>query len=135
MYYDFSVTIPANTAKVAATKTVLKLTNGIIHRVEIQFPAGCAGLAHCQISQALHQRYPTNPQGDFSSDDFIIGIDDSLEFFAKPLELVATCWNTDDTYPHTLSIRIGLVESKAALLTIKVMTGMSKFLRLMGVKI
>lgn len=135
MYYDFAVTVPANTAKTSPVKQALKITHGIIHRVEIQFPAGCAGLAHCKINDALHQRWPTNPPGDFSSDDFIIGIDENLEFFTEPYQLEAICWNTDDTYQHIITIRIGLLESKAALMLLSVIKGMSKMLRLMGVKV
>ncbi|GAI41384.1 unnamed protein product, partial [marine sediment metagenome] len=40
MYYDFSFTIPANTAKASPHTEDVKLGHGVIHRLEIGFPPG-----------------------------------------------------------------------------------------------
>ena len=46
MLYVLALTIPANTAEATPYEEDLKLTDGVITRVEVEFPAGCAGLAH-----------------------------------------------------------------------------------------
>ena len=109
MYYDVSFTIPANTAKIAPEEQHVKLTHGVIHRVEIGFPSGCAGLAHLQIYEGGHQVWPANRQGSFNTDDYTIPIDDHYELFEEPYILTLVGWNLDDTYDHTLEVRFGIL--------------------------
>lgn len=113
MYYDFSFTIPADTAKSSPEELDVKLTHGVIHRVEIGFPRGCAGLVHLQIRRGLHQLWPTNPQGSFNTDGYIIPINEYYELFVEPYILTLVGWNLDDTYVHTLEVRIGILPSRA----------------------
>lgn len=112
MYYDFSFTIPANTAKASPEELDVKLTHGIIHRLEIGFPRGCAGLAHFVILEGLHQRWPTNPQGSFNTDGYTIAFNEHLKFTHEPYILTLSGWNLDDTYDHTLEVRIGILPSE-----------------------
>lgn len=109
MYYDVSFTIPANTAEAAPQEQQVKLAHGVIHRVEIGFPSGCAGLAHFQIRHGLYQVWPTNAQGSFNTDDYTIPIDDHYDLFEEPYILTLVGWNLDDTYDHTLEVRIGIL--------------------------
>lgn len=109
MYYDFSFTIPANTTQASPEKEDVKLCHGVIHRLEIGFPRGCAGLVHLQIREGLHQRWPTNPQGSFNTDGHAIGINEHLRFTREPYILTLVGWNLDDTYDHTLEVRIGIL--------------------------
>jgi len=113
VYYDFSFTIPANTAKASPLEQDIKLTHGIIHRVEVGFPRGCAGLAHIQLKQAIHQLWPTNVQGSFNTDDFTIAFNEDQEFYTEPYILTLVGWNLDDTYDHTLEVRIGIFQNQA----------------------
>ena len=108
MYYDIPVTIPANTPELSPIEVEVKLTHGVIHRVEVEFPAGCAGLAHLQILRYDHQIYPTNPEGSFNTDDYIVPIDDYFELIEAPYTLKLRGWNLDDTYEHTITVRIGI---------------------------
>ena len=109
MYYDFSFTIPANTAKASPEELEVKLTHGIVHRVEVGFPPGCAGLVSCVIKEGLHQHWPTNPDGAFNFDDYTISFNEFLEFTRKPYTLTLQGWSEDDTYDHTIEVRIGVL--------------------------
>lgn len=109
MYYDVSFTIPANTTRSAPHTEDLKLTHGIIHRIELGFPSGCAGLAHLQIRKGLHQVWPTNPQGSFNTNGYTIPINEYYELTGEPYILTLVGWNLDDTYDHTLEVRIGIL--------------------------
>jgi len=93
VYYNFTLTIPANTAATDREEKRVKLTHGVITRVEVSFPRGCAGLAHLQIYENGHQVWPTNPDGDFASDDYTIPIDEYHEFFRAPYQLRLSGWN------------------------------------------
>lgn len=112
MIYAFRLTIPANTLETAPSRETVRLTHGIIHRLEIEFPAGCAGLAHCKILRGLHQVWPTNPDGDFASDDHAIAFDTDYPLTDLPTDLILVGWNVDDTFPHTLTFRIGMSQAQ-----------------------
>ena len=132
MYYDVSFTIPANTAEATPEELRVKLTHGVIHRVEIGFPAGCAGLAHLQIREGGHQAWPTNPDGSFNTDDYTIPIDDYYELFEEPYTLTLTGWNLDDTYDHTLEVRIGVLPKELLVPDQSLVRRLKNFLRRFG---
>lgn len=135
MYYEFAITVPANTSQSSPKEEDLKLTHGIIHRIEVQFPIGTLALAHCRLEHHTFGELPTNPSGSFASDGYTIPIDEYLEFFSEPYIIRAVCWNDDDTYPHTVTVRIGILESKRALMLLSVIKGLMKMLKLMGIKV
>jgi len=43
--YSWDLTTPANTPEGAPKEWILEMAHGVIHQVNIIFPAGCAGLA------------------------------------------------------------------------------------------
>lgn len=109
MQYDFAITIPANTPADAPQETELQLTAGILHSVWIEFPPGCAGLAHVQIKQPEANFLPSNPDGSFAGDSCVIPIVEYKELISGGDLLKAFAWNLDDTYPHTVTIRMGVL--------------------------
>jgi len=113
MFYVFPITIPANTPATAKTKTTLKLTAGRITRVMLEFPAGHVGLTHIHVNSGLHQLYPTNPDANFSSSNETIDFAEDLSMDIPPFTLQAYAWNLDDTYEHTITLRIELESLKA----------------------
>ena len=135
MFYEFAITVAKDTAQSSPKKQDLHLAKGIIHRIELQFPIGCAGLAHVRLRHHSFGQLPTNPSGSFASDGYPIPIDENLEFFSEPYIIKAILWNDDDTYAHTITIRVGILESKTALFFMSVLKGLSKMLKLMGIKV
>jgi len=109
VFYDYSFTIPANTSKKDPLREDIDLTHGIIHRVEIGFPAGCAGLVYLQIVQGLHQLWPTNADGFFNTDDYVIAFNEFHDMTEEPFTVTLIGWNLDDTYDHTLEVRFGIL--------------------------
>ncbi|MCL5026639.1 MAG: hypothetical protein M1531_09145 [Chloroflexi bacterium] len=109
MFYSLPLTIPANTTEADAQEVDLKLAPGVIHRVGLTFPAGCVGLAHARILRSGHQLWPTNPDQDFALDDTQVEWDDYFELNEDPFSVLIQAWNQDDTYAHTITVRIGVV--------------------------
>lgn len=108
MFYVFPITIPANTPETAKLKTILALTAGKITRVHIEFPAGHCGLTHLRLNRGLNQVWPTNPEAAFSSSNETIPWAESYLLDQPPLQFEAYTWNEDDTYDHTITVRIEL---------------------------
>jgi len=109
VFYTYPIAVPANTAKADAQETELKLDHGVIHRLSIGFPSGCEGLAHVKLLVGLHQLWPTSSDEDFALDDHNLEWDDYFELKDTPYTLTAVAWNEDETYPHTITVRIGVL--------------------------
>jgi len=135
MFYDFAITVPKETTESAPVTEELKLTHGVIHRIEVEFPIGTLALAHCRLLHWEHQAWPTNPPGSFATDGYTIGIDENFELDTAPYTLKAVCWNDDDTYAHTITIRVGVMESETAIFIIKALKALVKFLQMVGIKV
>lgn len=133
MYYSYLVNVPANTTEQHPVVTTAKLTGGVIHRVEVQFPAGCADLARCAIDHDGHQYLPSNPEGSFGSDDYSIPIDEYYELRPDHSTLQLRMWNADDTYDHEITVRIGVLGVEAVNPFAGITVTLRKFLRLVGV--
>ena len=109
MFYEFRITTPANTPSTAPLETLLQLDAGAITAVEVLFPPGCVGLVHLTINDERHQVWPSNADSDLAGDTFPIAWDDAFELVDPPYTLRADTWNEDDSYPHTVTIRLELV--------------------------
>lgn len=107
--YEFTKTVTHSTTEATAQKWHLKLTAGIIHYIEIKFPAGCAGLVHVRLLHGIHPVIPLNAEDDINGDNETIPF---KEFYpispgANILDLQA--WNEDEVYDHSISVRIGVL--------------------------
>jgi hypothetical protein len=104
--YVFPITIPANTPESAPVIQTLQLSRGRITQMHVQFPSGHLGLTHIGLSHGLHQLYPSNPEARFSSSgETVMWAEDEL-LSTPPYTLEARAWNEDDTYPHTITVRV-----------------------------
>jgi hypothetical protein len=109
LIYIFEQLIPHETTKDEPLKIDLKLCYGIIHRVEFFFPPGPVGLAGVAVFDAIHQVWPTNTGAWITSDDETISYREHLPLFYEPFSLQGFFYNEDDTYDHTITIRIGIL--------------------------
>ena len=134
MFYSHALTIPANTTKGSPTEYDLKVTAGLLHRVEVEFPTYCAGLAHLVIIRWGSQLFPTNPQGDFASDGRAIAFDDYYMLEAAPYLLRLRGWNDDDTFSHTVTVRVGILPMAALAGQQEQLGLIRKLTRLVGIR-
>ncbi|MBA7530539.1 hypothetical protein ES705_22747 [subsurface metagenome] len=109
MYYEYEITIPANTQKSNPTKKDCPLTHGILREVSIVFPPGCHRLAHIIIIRFERQLFPTNTEMSFAGDTFPLEFEEYYPIIEVPYSLRVEGWNDDDTYPHTVRVRFGLL--------------------------
>ncbi len=134
MFYSFDITIAKSTTQAAPHTEDLKLGAGIIHYVEIEFPSGCQGLAHIQLLYEGAHYLPTNPDSDFASDNYVIPIREYKELTAGASILKAVAWNDDDTYSHTIIVRIGVLPVEVMEPQTGLIAGIKKFLGMVGIK-
>ena len=106
MIYEYDLVLPADTKEATPEPLVMQLTHGIIHRVEISFPSGCNGQVKVVIRRALHQVFPTNPDGQLKANGFTISGPVWYELEEAPYQLEAYGWSPDTSYDHTITIRL-----------------------------
>jgi len=106
LFYEWHETIPPNTTKRWRGRREVYPGGEVLQRVEVMFPDGCAGLARCQLYQGSFQIGPTNPGGDCRGNGFPVSVDLSYDMEANQAAWYWYLWNLDDTYDHTLTLRM-----------------------------
>lgn len=108
MIYEYDLVVPANTLLTSPASVKLVLCHGIIHKLEVSFPPGCHNTVKVVIQRALHQVWPTNPDGQLKSNAYTISYPEWYPLEEAPYELTAYGWSPGTSYSHTISIRIGI---------------------------
>lgn len=133
MFYDFAITVPANTLESAPVVQSLKLTAGVIQKVSILFPPGPHGMVKLRLRENGHQFLPTNPDGYFASDDEVLEIDEFYELTTEPYSLKAVGYSDGTTYNHTISVRIGILRPEEVERSSGLMMALKRFFKLVGI--
>jgi len=133
MLFTKTLTIPANTAESSPASVRFGLDKGVITRVEVEFPAGCAGLVQAHIDRGLTQVWPTNNDGTLRSDGRAIVWADYYEMFDEPLDLDLVGWNDDDTYSHEILFRFELTPRSVAERNIEAIGFLTKLRRAINI--
>lgn len=112
MLYSTDIKVPKNTPITAKQVTKLKVSDGVIHKVGIVFPSGCAGLVKIQMLDGGHQ-FISSTEGQYlSGDGEVVTIPDFYEIKTAPRFITIKTWNDDDTYDHTLQVRIYMLPKR-----------------------
>lgn len=135
MFYDFAITIPAGRGEDNPVEEILELNEGIIHRVAVEFYPGPRRYVWVKIFRHEHQVWPTNPDGSFRTDAYTIAFDEYYELKGRPTQLLVRGYSPDADYSHVVTVRIGILESKAAILLLTALKGLMKMFKVMGIKV
>jgi hypothetical protein len=114
MIYDFPVTVLTTNTEDDPAIEDAKLTHGVVHRIEVEFPAGQIGLIHVVINHMGHQVWPSNPAGSFASDDHVVAFDDYYPLLFAPYRFKIIAWTDGTNYDHTVKVRFGLLPESIA---------------------
>ena len=113
MIYTSSITTEAGTVEGAKEDITMQITSGLIWLFEVDFPPGCCGLLHVQIFDGLYQVLPATTGESLHGDAVTVRFDDLYFKQAAPFELKIRTWNDDDTWDHTIQVRVGEAASRA----------------------
>ena len=101
MHYTKELTVTANTLIGAPVSTTIDLPAGVLDKIEITFPPGCARLVLAQIFDGATMLYPKTAGMSYSYDAYTVTINDFVIWdAAKTLTLKA--WSPGTTYQHKL---------------------------------
>lgn len=110
MYYQATITTPANTSSGVPLVTTLLLARGLITRVVVGFPSGLFGLCHVQINDKGWQIVPWSLGEDLAWNNYVYVLNMQYELIAEPYEVTVITWNDDDSYDHRVFIGIEITE-------------------------
>ena len=113
MVYAASIKTEHGKSEADATETPLKVVKGLIYRLEVEFPPGCCGLVHMQLYDAGYMVYPATPGVSFHGDNATIGFDDCYLKGSAPYTFIIKTWNEDDTWDHTIQVRVAMASAEA----------------------
>lgn len=106
MQYTKDVTFSSGGSSTDQTSATIKAARGVIHRIEMVFPGGCAGLVHVQLFVSGHPIAPSTFGQTYSGDNDIIEIPEFTELRKDSNIIEIRGWNEDDTYDHRILFRI-----------------------------
>lgn len=109
MLYAKDITFPKGKTEATASVTKLKIWSGVIHQIDVVFPAGCGGRVHLYLSVGGHQIAPVTKGSDFSGDNATISYREFLEIDPGGNVIDIVGWNESQKYDHRIIIRIGVL--------------------------
>lgn len=112
MNYTYELTIPKSTPERTPVTHTIPMAHGVISKVWIGFPFGCAGWVHVSIHYLNQQLWPSNPESWYAWDNGAIEFDEDYELTEYPYEITIKGYSNDDTYPHVVTVSITLIEEK-----------------------
>lgn len=90
-------------------RTPLKVTKGLVYKIEINFPPGSAGLMGVAIFDGSYSVWPSTIGQWFIGDGIVISFDDMYLKEAAPYQFDIYTYNKDTKYDHSVDVRVGLV--------------------------
>lgn len=112
MIYSASITTLKSPATPPLMKTIMKVTKGLVYKVEFYFPPGSAGMMGVAVFDGLFQVWPSSVGDFFTGDDVLISFDDLYLKNAAPFQFDVYTYNEDDVFPHEVHVRLGLVSNE-----------------------
>ena len=112
MIYSVDILTPAKRLKSNPLKTVLKVTKGLVYRVEVERPRGGTRLVGCAIFDGGFQAWPSSSGQWFVGAPLNVGFDDTYLKMIQPFRFDIYSYNEDDTYAHRLFVRIGMASKE-----------------------
>lgn len=112
MFFEFNITVPANTPQSAPMQQTFPIVKGTINLAAVFIPPGSNGLAHLKVLWGLHQLFPSNQDGDFSASGTQLAWPEEINVDEDPAQLTLVAWNVDDTYDHTIHFSVALAPAQ-----------------------
>jgi len=132
LIFAWDITITADT-KAASPKTeILKLSKGVITKIEIKFARGCHGLVKVRLFHQESQLVPLSRGEWITGDDEAVSFPEFFELWTTPYQLKFRGCSPDTTYEHTVTVRVSVLPKTVASM-IPVIELLTRLLQRMGV--
>ena len=134
MFYDFPITVPADTQEGDPVIEEMKLAAGVINWIEIRYKYGPSFMVYVRLLQGGHQLWPTNPESAFRDDGRAIAFAENFPLTPDNNILKAVCYSPGTVYDHEIIVRLGILPEEVVTPLSGVVGALQKFLALVGIK-
>ena len=109
MLHSKHITLTHGKTEATATRTQFLVNRGVIYRVWIMFPPGCAGLVRLRIYHEGHPFLPVDLDAYISGDSYTYEYPVMFEVKEAPEIITIEAWNTDALYDHTIDVQFLII--------------------------
>jgi len=132
MFFAWDITIPKGTLTTAPVTQILKLTKGVITKVDVKFARGCHGMVRVRLLHEEAQLVPLSRGEWVTGDDESVTSPEYFELWTTPYQLKFVGCSPGTTYDHAITVRITVLP-KAVASMIPVIELLTRLLSRMGV--
>jgi hypothetical protein len=129
MFYDFAITVTADTKEATPKTQELELCAGMIHKIVVGFQDGCNHMVKVKLLHREHQVIPLNPDGYVADNDYNVVIDTFIDLSVQPHTLKVVAYSPDTDFDHTIFVRVYIFESEELGLAERIFLGMIHLLK------
>lgn len=109
MIYEFPITTTIDYTIAKPKRTVIRLSRGVIHQLDIIADEAVMGTLYVAICHGLHQLYPTNSNEFFRLTGRPFSFREGYKLYTKPFSLYVYTYLKDAQKEHELRIRMGFL--------------------------
>ena len=106
MLFSYAVNVPAGTPANNPVKEDLEIKPGVIKRIEVFFPPGCAAKVNVQIFSGEYQLMPRNEGGVLKGDNYLAHDEPYYEIYDEPAVLTFKGWAPNAKHNHEILVYI-----------------------------
>jgi len=117
-FYCWNITVTADKKEDEPLTKWLKLTRGIITRIDIKFPAGCHGLVKVRLFQESLQLIPLSEDEWVTGDGELIPTETYAELTDKPYQLKFVACSPTTIHSHVITVRIQVTPFSANMMSL-----------------
>ena len=114
MFFAWDITVTAGTAEATPKTQILKLTKGVITRLDVKFPAGCHSLVKVRLLRSEFQLVPLSRGEWVTGDGESVQTEPYYELTEAPSELKFQGCSPSTVYPHVITVRVSIIPAEVA---------------------
>ena len=115
MLYTKDITFTKDGSLINQISSNIKAARGVIHKIDIIFPSGCAGLVKVAIFLGSAPVTPSTAGMTISGNDEIVTIPEFINLRKDFNIITIKGFNIDDTFDHTIFFRIYVLPKEVLL--------------------
>lgn len=131
MFFAWDIIIDAGTPENASVTQILKLSSGIIIKVDLKFPDGCHGQVKVRLLRNEQQLIPLNRDDWVTGDAETVTTPEYYELTETPTQLKFIACAPLTSYDHTVTVRITILPKPVASL-LPVMDLLTRLMQRLG---
>ena len=114
MIWAWDINITADTLEASPKTQILKMSKGVIVKVEFKFLAGCHGMVKARLRRGESQLVPLSRDEWITGDDEAVSFSEYFELKTTPYQLKFIGCSPDTKWPHKVTVRISVLPSNIA---------------------